>query len=269
MQYKIVFTDLDGTLLSRKKDISDFTATHLRKLQETIPVILVSARMPKAMAYVQSQIDGTDLPLICYNGALIMRENNIIFSKTIEPSTTYNLYESCLDLEIKLGLYHLDEWYTETVTERIEKEIFNTKTKPSLSPLNTVLQNFMMQQKGFHKIMCMGTKEKLDLLSRILDDTFSDSILQYRSNDTIIELSPQGTSKFKAIENVLQNLYQLSLSDSLAFGDNFNDIEMLRCVGHGVAMANAREEVRQVADAVAGDYQKDGVAKYVKQMFNL
>lgn len=269
MQYKIVFSDLDGTLLSKKKDISGFTAEYMRKLQEIVPVILVSARMPKSMIYVQSQINGMKHPLICYNGALIVKDEEDLFSKTIAPESAVELFEVCKKLDVKLGLYHKNEWYTEVVTERIEKEIFNTKTKPTLISLSEVFQSHRKQKKGFHKIMCMGTKEKLDELAQILANRFSDVIQPYRSNDTIIEVSPKSTSKLQAVEKILDKPYQLSLSEAMAFGDNYNDIEMIRSVGHGVAVANAREEVKEVADAITLDYQEDGVATYVKQMFNL
>ncbi|WP_340199292.1 Cof-type HAD-IIB family hydrolase [Ascidiimonas sp. W6] len=269
MQYKIVFTDLDGTLLSQKKDISPFTAEQLSRLQEKIPVILVSARMPKSMTYIQTQINGLHHPLICYNGALVIHNEVEILSKTIAPKLTNQLFETTSLLAINLGLYHYNEWYTEKVTERIDKEIFNTKAKPSVTSTKRIIDSFDSQKKGFHKIMCMGTKSQMDELITVLKKDFTAHFQIYRSNDTIIEISPKDTSKLLGIKALLKNRFQISLSDAMAFGDNYNDIEMIKAVGHGVAVANARNEVVKVADAVAEDYKMDGVAKYVKQMFNL
>jgi hydroxymethylpyrimidine pyrophosphatase-like HAD family hydrolase len=55
----------------------------------------------------------------------------------------------------------------------------------------------------------------------------------------------------------------------MAFGDNYNDIDMIAQVGHGVAVANARNEVKQVSNAVTDDYKNDGVAKYLAKVFKL
>lgn len=269
IDYKIIFTDLDGTLLSQKKDISDFTAEQLKKLQRKIPVILVSARMPKSMKYIQSKINGEKNPMICYNGALLVQGDDVISSHTITPDFTNTLYEISSSKGIKLGLYDHDNWFTETVSERIEIEIFNTKAQPTITPLTGVIESYKAKKTGFHKIMCMGSKLQIDELFAQLEHQFADAIQMYRSNDTIIELSPHASSKLSGIETLLEKNFNLSLAEAMAFGDNYNDIEMIKKVGHGVAVANARNEVKQQADAIAEDYKSDGVAKYLKKAFRL
>ncbi len=269
MQYKIVFTDLDGTLLSQKKDISSYSENLLKKLQQKVPIVLVSARMPKSMKYIQSQINGQKHPLICYNGALILQQNKIIASKTIAPDIAVSIYKNALLQNVNLGLYHQDNWYTELITERVEKEIFNTKTTPEITTLKPILETHNHSNTGFHKIMCMGTKNQLDTFYEWLDGLFNESLQIYRSNDTVIEISPKAASKLLGIKIVLNDIFNLPLSSAIAFGDNYNDIEMIANVGHGVAVANARAEVKQVANAIATDFKEDGVSKYLKALFNL
>lgn len=269
MQYKVVFTDLDGTLLSQKKDISSYSEELLKRLQKKVPVVLVSARMPKSMKYIQHQINGREQPLICYNGALIIHQNSIISSKTISPEIAGNIYRNALSQQVKLGLYHQDNWYAELATGRIEKEIFNTKTTPELTALEPILEKHQHSNTGFHKIMSMGPKNQLDTFYEWLTVHFSDALQIYRSNDTVIEISPKSASKLMGIKIVLHEIFKVPLSSAIAFGDNYNDIEMIANVGHGVAVANARPEVKQVANAIAADYSQDGVTKYLKQLFNL
>jgi Cof subfamily protein (haloacid dehalogenase superfamily) len=269
MHYKIVFTDLDGTLLSQKKDISSFTVDCLRKLQQKIPVILVSARMPKSMKYIQAEINGKEHPLICYNGALLVQENKIISSETISPELAHQLYENALLYEVNIGLYYHDNWYADSVTDRIEKEIFNTKAKPIFTSLKQVIESHKTAGTGFHKIMCMGTKNKLDSFYNSLRTNFSKSVKIYHSNDTVIEISPENTSKLSGIKVLLKEVFKLPLGQAMAFGDNYNDIDMIAQVGHGVAVANARNEVKQVSNAVTDDYKNDGVAKYLAKVFKL
>ncbi|VAW13782.1 hypothetical protein MNBD_BACTEROID03-2227 [hydrothermal vent metagenome] len=78
--------------------------------------------------------------------------------------------------------------------------------------------------------------------------------------DPLIEIAPRTISKLSAIK-LLHNDDQ-SLKNVIAFGDNYNDIEMLQNIGCGVAVGNAREEVKTIADKITLNNTKDGVAHY-------
>jgi hydroxymethylpyrimidine pyrophosphatase-like HAD family hydrolase len=85
----------------------------------------------------------------------------------------------------------------------------------------------------------------------------------YRSNDTLIELTPKSVSKLTAIELLLTS--GESLADVISFGDNYNDIEMLQHTGLGVAVGNAREEVKAVSNHTTLKNTEDGVAHFIKE----
>ncbi|MGJ8739042.1 HAD family hydrolase, partial [Zobellia laminariae] len=77
------------------------------------------------------------------------------------------------------------------------------------------------------------------------------------------EVAPKSVSKLSAIKSLLQE--GESLEHVISFGDNYNDIEMLQHSGHGVAVGNAREEVKAVAHAVTLSNTENGVADYIKK----
>ena len=90
----------------------------------------------------------------------------------------------------------------------------------------------------------------------------------YRSKETYIEISHKSISKKTAIEVLLRKIYpQLSMENVIAFGDNYNDIEMLKAVGLGVAVSNANDEVLKVANKITDTNKNDGVAKLLKELF--
>ena len=66
----------------------------------------------------------------------------------------------------------------------------------------------------------------------------------------------------------MDEIYHLPLSEAIAFGDNYNDLEMLESVGCGVAVDNARDEVKAVAEHITLHHSKDGVAEFLKQLNN-
>lgn len=263
MKYKILCSDLDGTLLSTKSDVSDFTITEIERIKKKLRVLLVSARMPQAMKYLQQDLGVENEPIICYNGALVKNGIETIFSKTIDFITLEKVYELAKKLTIKLGLYYDQEWYVEETSERVEKEIKYTKTKPVFRSTTETLTDWKKRQISAHKIMMMGTKISSDLIFPILEKELSEHLHIYRSNDTLIELAPKSVSKLTAIKLLLSK--GESMNDVVAFGDNYNDIEMLTASGMGIAVGNARTEVKAIANYVTPNNTEHGVAHFIKE----
>lgn len=263
MNYKILCSDLDGTLLSTKSDVSEFTISEITRIKETLRILLVSARMPQSMTYLQERLGIENQPIICYNGALVLNGTKKIFSKSIDFNTVEKVYQLANEQSIKLGLYHNQEWYVEETSERVQKEINYTRTEPTFRPTIETLTDWQQRDISAHKIMLMGTKTSSDYIFPILVDEFNEQMHIYRSNDTLIELAPKSVSKLSAIQLLLTK--NESLDDVVSFGDNYNDIEMLQASGLGVAVGNARAEVKAIANYTTLKNTEDGVAQFIKQ----
>jgi len=262
MTYKTLCSDLDGTLLSTKNDVSDFSITEISRIKDKINVVLVSARMPKSMTYLQKRLGIENQPIICYNGALVLDGIKEIDSIYISVENLYKIYELAEKHTIKLGLYFNDEWYVEETSERVEKEIRYTHATPVFRNTKDTLEDWKNRNVGAHKIMMMCTKESADAIYPILQEILGEQVNLYRSNDTLIEVAPKTVSKLSAIKLLLQ---KDNVEDVIAFGDNYNDIAMLQHVGCGVAVGNAREEVKAIADAITLNNTEHGVAHYIKE----
>ncbi len=267
MDFKILCSDLDGTLLSTKSDVSEHTIDQINRIKNKMRIILVSARMPKAMRHLQQDLGISHEPIICYNGAYVMHGITQLTSVEIPSQALENVYQMASRSGILLGLYHKDEWYVEQDSERVQKEIRYTKCEPIFRKTSATIANWKQRKIGAHKIMLMGTKESSDGIFPKLQQKLGDALSFYRSNDTLIEIAPKSVSKLSAIQLLLEN--GQSIKDVIAFGDNFNDIEMLRASGYGVAVGNAREEVKTIADQVTLKNTEDGVAHFIRQYLNL
>lgn len=263
MAYSILCSDLDGTLLTTKDNVSEVTIKEIERIKDRTKVILVSARMPKSMVYLQERLAITSEPIICYNGALVLDGDRVIDSTIIPMDVVNAIYTLADELEVALGLYFKDEWYVEKDSERVQKEIRYTHATPTFKDTNETILTWETEQKGAHKIMLMGTKESADALYPILEAQLGKEVLLYRSNDTLIEIAPSTVSKLSAISLLLQE--EESLEKVIAFGDNYNDIEMLKHVGCGVAVGNAREEVKAIANYIALPNTEDGVAQFIRE----
>jgi hypothetical protein len=91
----------------------------------------------------------------------------------------------------------------------------------------------------------------------------------YRSKETYTEITPAGTSKKVALEHLLGARYEsIKMEEIAAFGDNYNDMDMIAAVGYGVCMANGREELKAIASHTAGHHKENGVAIWLSENFS-
>jgi len=267
MSYQLICSDIDGTLLNKDRELSKNTIEEVQRVSP-IPLVLISSRMPSALRHLQIEFGNENAPLIAYNGGLVLNNNTILHSTFIKNAVLAEIINQCTNTTIHLSLFHADEWYVPSMDYWAKREESNTKVTPTIKANNEVIATWEKEGKGAHKIMCMGDEAEIDKLYKFLEYQFPDEIMLYRSKETYIEISHKNISKKTAIDVVLEHCYpSLSMANVVAFGDNYNDIEMLKAVGLGVAVGNANYDVLKVAKVITDTNINDGVAKAIKQYF--
>lgn len=269
MNYKLICSDIDGTLLNKDKELSKITISEVQRLAH-IPFILISSRMPNAMRHLQKELGNINTPIIAYNGGLILTKNEIIQSTEINNSVLESIINKVSNTSIHISLYHGDDWYVPSMDFWANREITNTKVQPEVKTNVEVLKTWNKEGKGAHKIMCMGDENEIELLFQSLEKAYSAEIILYRSKPTYIEIAHRSISKKTAIETLIKSCYpDVAMREVIAFGDNYNDIEMLKYAGLGIAVSNANEAVLKIAKRVADSNINNGVAKALSEIFKL
>lgn len=265
MDIKIAFTDIDGTLLNTEREVSEMLKEQVARITDkNIPFILISSRMPSAMTHLQEDLNIKGLPLICYNGGLILVDGKIVDDISIAPTILEDIADLNKEGKFHISLYNNDDWYVADMDFWAKREENNTKVTPIVKPIKEVINIWISEEKGAHKVMCMGDKEHMDYVYSELGKLHGDKLHLYRSKDTYIEIANKDISKLTGINELLATKYpHLTLENCIAFGDNYNDIEMLEAVKFGVAVGNAKDEVLLIADAVSDINKRDGVAKAI------
>jgi Cof subfamily protein (haloacid dehalogenase superfamily) len=258
-------TDIDGTLLDNRRELSHNTIEIIRRLGPLMPVVLASSRMPSAMRHLQNELGILQHPLICYNGGYVLSydgagEINVLYSTHIPLAICEDVLTFAKTTSVHISLYQDDQWFAPRVDEWTIREATITKVSPILKPGDEVLDLWKKSSLGAHKIMIMGAAAEIKFLERALREAFSNEIHVYHSKSTYLELAPKIISKASALQLLLRQLYDIDLSEVIAFGDNYNDIELIQAVGLGIAVGNARDEVKAVAREIALDSKQDGVA---------
>lgn len=273
-KFRIVFSDVDGTLLNKNRELSSATVFQIRKLtQHNIPFVMVSARMPAGMIHLYREVPINN-PAICYNGALILKSieeeiniNNMLFSTTIGYSVAKSISGICQKFDLHFSLYTNNQWFASKNDEWRLREEINTKVKATIySNMEYKISELENEQQHIHKLMIMGESMLIDALHNHLANQFTGKINMYRSKDTYIEITPASINKATGCLALLTHL-NLKPEQAIAFGDNFNDTEMLQSVDFGVAMGNAPLEVKAKAQMVAPANTDDGVAKTLETIF--
>ncbi len=265
-KFKMLCLDIDGTLINSKHKITENTKEAIRRAanEKQIKVILVSARMPKGILFLQKELEVSQ-PIICYNGALIVDNNtDILWNITIPVSHVEEIYNLAKETGINVSLYKDDEWYVEEIDQWAEREGEITKTYPEIIKYNDLFSTWKQQKSEPNKILCMAEPDKIKLLESKLKDCNYGNLNIALSKPTYLEIISQNASKTAAIEFLCKR-FDIHKSEVIALGDNYNDINMIEFAGLGIAMGNAPEQVKKYADDITFSNDEDGVAEAVKK----
>lgn len=265
MKYNLICTDIDGTLLNADRYLSDATVYAFAKA--SVPTILASSRMPSAMHYLQEGLSIKNEPLIAYNGGLILGKNGIcIESNTMPLQVLEDLLKHHKDHTYNLSIYADDDWFTDQEDFWSLREINNTRVTPKYQKGSESLLVLQSEKRAPHKLMCMGEASQIDSIVSYLAGRHLEQVHLYRSKDTYLEITPKYIDKSKALQVLLDNEYSFTMDTVIAFGDNHNDEELLKHAGLGVAVANATDKLKAIANYTSEFTNKeDAVAKAIEK----
>ena len=254
---KAVFTDIDGTLLNRDHIVTEPTRNAIHKITDNnILFTLASSRSPAGIEpIIRKNI--FDCCMIAFGGALILDERrNVLYEKGMSVSTSGDvidyLEKNCPD--VTWNIYTADAWIVkdkkDSRVQHEEKVVETSARKGTISDLAS--------DTSIDKILCMCAPEKLIETEQAVRCAFP-ALSVARSSNTLLEIMQQGVNKADAVIRLCA-AKGIAMEYTMAFGDNYNDLEMLEAVKYGVAMGNAPEEIRKKAKLITRDNEHDGIA---------
>lgn len=264
-KYKMVFSDIDGTLLNSSHQVPGPTRRKILELErEGVPFVLVSARMPEGMTTIQAMI-GCRAPMVCYSGALVRDEDG----KTMYScQMDLDLAVRIKDLigkefpEICCNTYGGSRWVVDDDSSpwvRKEEEITGLKA------MNGDIREVFAADRGVHKFLLMGQEKAVQGLEKRLKEHFPDLSVA-SSSPVYLEVMDGRVSKSRGV-GFLCSHYGIGLDQVIAFGDGCNDMDMLRAVKNSYAMANAPLVVRRSAAHVTLDNDHQGLLAALEENF--
>ena len=255
-RYKIVFCDIDGTLLDSSHKITPGTINKILELDRAgVPFVLVSARMPSGILPIRKKL-GIKAPIVCYSGGLILDGGqNLIGSIGIDGEKALAVKEHIGAVwSVCCSAYSYHDWIVDDMRDPWIVQERNISTS---EPKQGQLAACLAGGQPVHKFLCMGQPDIIAGMNDILAEKYQE-LAVYRSKDTYLEIMDSAASKSNAVK-MLCDKYGIPVECAVSFGDNFNDIDMLQVAGIGFAMGNAPEHVKEKADRVTLDNNHEGV----------
>lgn len=254
--YKILFFDLDGTLLTSNKEISKRTERAILRCKEKgLKIGICTSRSAYNSLPFFSSI--TPDVVIASGGALVQAEGKYILKKEFSIEETREIIQKsrCLlgnDCEITV--------------DTIKAHYWNYKTDPSLTENNwggSIYSDFVDFNLPSLKIC-------VEILDRSKEKPFYACFSQYDcikfSDGNWVKITQKNGTKEEAIRKVLAH-YHLQTEEAVSFGDDTADIGMLKMSGLGIAMGNSFQGVKESADIVIGSNDQEGIAIFLEENF--
>ena len=251
MKTKMILTDLDGTLICSDGSISERTKSILKSCQSRgIYVVIATARYwIGAERYIEEIQPDYE---ITTDGTLIHRHGEQIYSCNLETEDTNKIIQDILardnKTEITVAAGRRVFWNSEHISEseKLHKAVYYDYLKPLSCQANKIVAEL----PDYETALEIANKNHCRLQS-------------YRGEKWYAFL-PKTAGKVQAIRE-LAKILNISLNEIAAFGDDKNDIEMLKMCGTGVAVNNAIWEVKDIADSVTLSNDENGVAEWIPE----
>ena len=258
MDFKIVFADIDGTILNSEHRMLKGTLDAIFALKKAnIPFVIATARGPSGVRPIFKRY-GFTCPMICYSGALIIDENDkIMYSEGFDADDARDIisYIEAEKIDCTWNIYSEELWIVNDRNDRLVRaeeeivEVCATEGGIELLPKDAIIG----------KLLCICEPEAICGIENELKKRFPKLSI-VKSSDVLLEIMGKGITKADGVRRVCSYM-NIPPEKAVAFGDHFNDAEMLRSVGFPFLMGNAPEELKKEFSCVIGSNDDESISE--------
>lgn len=266
--FNFLAVDLDGTLLRNDSSISDFSADTLIHSQKNgLKVAICTGRPTDGARHIAQRIRLHEFGgyIVGYNGGEIIEcaTGNVVRDLILPDGVLPQIVEFARQMNAEIMTFCNRNIISTSDSHPV---IIRSSRRNRMDIMTT--DNWRKEVEGLklHKCMFVGEPEILRANERNVKDMFEGVLSAFCSEPHFLELNPLGVNKGDGLRWLL-NYADVDPASVIAFGDTPSDIPMIRMAGKGVAMGNAPQAVKDVADAVALSNEEDGVAQMLQSMY--
>lgn len=262
MIYKAVFCDVDGTLLDSGLNLLPGTKKAIASLlNDNIDFVIISARSPSGIFHIPLNA-GFVCPVIAYSGSLMIGpEGNILYSCGFDKADAVNIIKYIEEKRMNIfwNLFSGDDWI---VRDKDDPRIITEENTVKAKSRKGSPDELSFDAK-VNKISCICDTSKIFDYEKELKEEFPqlDFVV---SSKFMLEVMPKGISKSTAVRKYCE-IRGIPLEATVAFGDNYNDRDMLKTVALPFLMGNAPEKLKEEITSHTDDNDSEGIYNALKK----
>jgi Cof subfamily protein (haloacid dehalogenase superfamily) len=267
LPFELGVFDLDGTVLRRDLRITARTVAALDNLRErgVRLVVATGRRFEGAREHAERLGFADPDPLICYGGSMVRRMNGeTLLHRTLPKNLSVEVLEWAAERRLHARVFVDGRIITSPGTPAALKHLRRTE-EPGVSTVDSPAEWLHGGGEEPTKLVLVDHPREVERWLEEARAAFAGRLFVTRSLPHYVEVGGLEGTKASALE-FLCGLWGIDPTRAIAFGDADNDVDMLRFVGHGVAVGGMTDEVREAADAVAAPVEEDGVARYLQRL---
>lgn len=260
MNYKLICTDIDGTLLNDDKKLPVRAKQSLKAAAEKgITIALVSGRMPSGVDLIEKEL-GIPCIKVCNAGTCIFMGETCIQAEYLSNDTMRNLNRTIAKPHgLPLWIFRNQEWFVTGWDTYIEKETGFVAYHPRIVDAEALADQWDQEGKAPNKLLFAAPSEIIQRIERKITAEKDTEIDTAKSADIFLEIFPKGVSKGTALKQICKKLH-IKAEETIAFGDHELDIPLIEAAGIGVAMGNGILSLKEKADFVTKTNNEAGIA---------
>ncbi len=263
--YNMLVLDIDGTLVGSDKTISEKTREAIIKAQQRGKIVAIASG--RSIAGIRKTASNISLEqyggyVIAYNGTTVVncKTGECIYNQMVPKELVKPVYEAAKRVNAGIVVYN------DNTKEMISGNGLNEYIKIDAEACNVTINEVSDCVKAinfpFNKFLLSGKPEHMAEVEKIMAKEFGDRLNVFRSDPFYVELLPRYVDKGVAVEKLVKHL-DIQREKVICIGDSYNDLPMLRFAGMGVAMGNAQQEVKEIADYVTASNDEDGIVNVI------
>ncbi|MFD1362125.1 HAD family hydrolase [Lentibacillus salinarum] len=257
MTYKILFLDIDGTILKPDHTYTETTIQAINAArQQGVEVFLATGRPLHEISALAEAFDIHSF--IAYNGAFALHQDEVIVNEPIPQATMEQFIDKATQHGHELIMYTRDKNYFTNLDQPFIKQfinIFGLKENAAFTPAIT--------DKVLGATILNVSPDEIPLYD--VTSNFRFSPVHVNGTENCYDILRKNVNKGYSVEQILQ-LLNITREQAIAFGDGMNDKEMLEAVGEGFAMGNSHEDLFSFAKHRTTSVTEDGIAEGLKQL---
>lgn len=261
MKYKILFCDVDGTLLNSKRELTKETVSAVNLLvKKGVKFVISTGRPLCGVSKISQELGLKEASYVLYNGAMVFADGKEIFSACLTKNTATKIVKEGYERSSTMILWKNNLLYADKPSDKVD-------FYKSISKIEPVYVEDLIKvcDDKVTKILWYDDKESTPKYLAEMKNLLKDDCSVFTSRKDFLEFVNVNCSKKTAMK-IIADYYGISLKNAVAVGDENNDLPMFEEVGLSVAMGNALQSVKSKCDKTTLSCDENGVASLIYEI---